>query len=165
MLDGQGLGGGGASLDPALLALLATAAGDDSEGDDDAAPSGKRARRGGKAPSAAAVVKADRQRAQRERLTDYFDELWRLCDTPGGARDRCTSTRADRCISMADAIRVIGQLRVENNLLKQQNKFMEKRYRALEGLGGAGAPSPALPGASSGALPAVRPAAWLLLKA
>lgn len=76
--------------------------------------------------SDAAVVKANRERARRERLNEYLDELSRLCDPSG------KGTKADRVSVVADAIRVVQQLRVENNQLKQLNKFLEERMGQYE---------------------------------
>jgi hypothetical protein len=50
-----------------------------------------------------------------------FDELARLCDPSG------KNLRSDRVSVVADAVRVISNLRVENNQLRQLNKFLEER--------------------------------------
>jgi hypothetical protein len=54
------------------------------------------------------------------------DELARLCDPSGKAN------KNNRINVVCDAIRVIQQLRVENNQLKQLNKFLEERVGMLE---------------------------------
>jgi hypothetical protein len=58
-----------------------------------------------------------------------FDQLAGLCDPSGGK-----GPKSDRVSVVVDAIRVIQQLRVENNQLKQLNKFLEERVRAHEQL-------------------------------
>ena len=80
----------------------------------------------GKPMSEAAMTKANRERARRERLNEYLDELAKLCDPSGKA------VKGDRVSVVADAIRVVQQLRVENNQLKQLNKFLEERAGSLE---------------------------------
>jgi hypothetical protein len=74
----------------------------------------------------AAVAKANRERARREKLNEYLDELSKLCDPAG------KGFKADRVSVVADAIRVVQQLRVENNQLKQLNKFLEERVGHYE---------------------------------
>ena len=80
----------------------------------------------GRPMSEAAVAKANRERARRERLNDYLDELAKLSDPHG------KGVKGDRVSVVADAIRVVQQLRVENNQLKQLNKFLEERTGTLE---------------------------------
>lgn len=94
-------------------------------GDDASAPAQKVGKRG-RPMSEAAAAKAQRERARRERLNEYFEELARLCDPSG------KSLKGDRVSVVADAIRVVQQLRVENNQLRQLNKFLEERTGALE---------------------------------
>ncbi len=50
-----------------------------------------------------------------------FDELARLCDPSG------KMTKTDRVSIVADAIRVVQELRLQNNQLRQLNKFLEVR--------------------------------------
>ncbi|KFM24060.1 Transcription factor [Auxenochlorella protothecoides] len=76
--------------------------------------------------STAAVAKATREKARRERLNECFEELARLCDPTG------RGVKTDRVSVIADAIRVLTQLRVENNQLRQLNKFLEERVSNLE---------------------------------
>lgn len=59
-----------------------------------------------------------------------FDELARLCDPSG------KMVRTDRVSVVTDAIRVLSQLRVENNQLRQLNKFLEVGFRITTGLRG-----------------------------
>jgi hypothetical protein len=99
------------------------------EGDDDSAgdEGGCVKRKGRKrAVPDAAAAKATREKARRERLNEYFDDLSRLCDPSG------KGVKADRVSVVADAIRVVQQLRVENNQLRQLNKFLEERTAAYE---------------------------------
>ncbi|KAI3430744.1 hypothetical protein D9Q98_009156 [Chlorella vulgaris] len=84
---------------------------------------GKKARGPG---TDAASVKAHREKARRERLNECFEELARLCDPSG------KMTRTDRISIVQDAIRALGAVRVENNQLRQLNKFLEERVRHLE---------------------------------
>lgn len=86
----------------------------------------KRLNKRGRPMSGAAIAKAERERARRERLNEFFDELARLCDPSGKAG------KSDRVSIVADAVRVIQQLRVENNQLRQLNKFLEERCGHLE---------------------------------
>lgn len=88
--------------------------------------SGRRVGKRGRPMSEAAVAKANRERARRERLNEYLDELAKLCDPAG------KGVKGDRVSVVADAIRVVQQLRVENNQLKQLNKFLEERTGAME---------------------------------
>jgi hypothetical protein len=90
------------------------------------AKSGGRVGKRGRPMSEAAVAKANRERARRERLNEYLDELSKLCDPTG------KGVKGDRVSIVADAIRVVQQLRVENNQLKQLNKFLEERTGTLE---------------------------------
>lgn len=48
-----------------------------------------------------------------------LDELARLCDPSG------KMVKTDRVSIVTDAIRSLSQLRVENNQLRQLNKFLE----------------------------------------
>lgn len=109
------------------------AAGDDDSGSGgggggaSAAPGGsRRGSKRGRPMTDAAVAKANRERARRERLNEFLDELARLCDPSG------KGVKGDRVSVVADAIRVVQQLRVENNQLKQLNKFLEERTGQLE---------------------------------
>jgi hypothetical protein len=86
----------------------------------------RRTNKRGRPMSEAAVAKAERERARRERLNEFFDELAGLCDPSGKA------SKGDRVSIVADAIRVVKQLRVENNQLRQLNKFFEERCGQLE---------------------------------
>jgi len=79
----------------------------------------------GRPMSDAAVAKANREKARRERLNQYFDELSNVCSGGGEGRQ-------DRLSIVVDAIRVIKQLRVEVNQLRQLNKFLEERTGSLE---------------------------------
>jgi Helix-loop-helix DNA-binding domain len=87
---------------------------------------GRRVGKRGRPMSDAALAKANRERARRERLNEYLDELSKLCDPSG------KGIKGDRVSIVADAIRVVQQLRVENNQLKQLNKFLEERTGAME---------------------------------
>jgi hypothetical protein len=101
--------------------------GDATGAEEEAGPSGrKRVGKRGRPMSDAAVAKANRERARRERLNEYLDELSKLCDPSG------KGIKGDRVSIVADAIRVVQQLRVENNQLKQLNKFLEERTGSLE---------------------------------
>ncbi|KAK2075710.1 hypothetical protein QBZ16_001819 [Prototheca wickerhamii] len=97
--------------------------GDDSDQGDD---SQRRIGRKGKPMTNAAVAKASREKARRERLNECFEELARLCDPTG------RGIKTDRVSVVADAIRVLTQLRVENNQLRQLNKFLEERVAGYE---------------------------------
>lgn len=81
----------------------------------------------GKAMSDAAVSKAHREKARRDRLNSYFQQLADVCDPNGKG-----PMKADKLSIVTDAIRVVQQLRVENNQLKQLNKFLEERMRLIE---------------------------------
>lgn len=74
--------------------------------------------------SDAAASKAVREKARRERLNQYFDELACACGEKG--------VKNDRASIIVDAIRVVKQLRVEVNQLRQLNKFLEERTTVLE---------------------------------
>ncbi|KAL6772263.1 hypothetical protein ACKKBG_A29565 [Auxenochlorella protothecoides x Auxenochlorella symbiontica] len=93
---------------------------------DDSDDSQRRIGRKGRPMSTAAVAKATREKARRERLNECFEELARLCDPTG------RGVKTDRVSVIADAIRVLTQLRVENNQLRQLNKFLEERVSNLE---------------------------------
>jgi len=113
------------------LAELGTEPEAETEGDatgaeEEAGPRGRRVGKRGRPMSDAAVAKANRERARRERLNEYLDELSKLCDPSG------KGIKGDRVSIVADAIRVVQQLRVENNQLKQLNKFLEERTGAME---------------------------------
>jgi hypothetical protein len=83
---------------------------------------GKRSRPG----SEAAAIKATREKKRRERMNQYFDELSNICGVEGGGY------KGDRLSIIVDAIRVVRQLRVEVNQLRQLNKFLEERTSTLE---------------------------------
>ena len=83
---------------------------------------GKRARPGNEA----AAIKASREKKRRERMNQYFDELSNVCGVEGGGY------KGDRLSIIVDAIRVVRQLRVEVNQLRQLNKFLEERTSTLE---------------------------------
>lgn len=55
-----------------------------------------------------------------------FDELSHLCDPS------LKGSRGDRISILLDAIRSMKQLRVENNQLRQLNKFLEERVSCYE---------------------------------
>jgi hypothetical protein len=74
----------------------------------------------------AAKVKASRERERRDRINNYFETLAKLCDHSG------EPARTDRISVLVDAIRVVQQLRVENNQLKQLNKFLEEKVGSYE---------------------------------
>lgn len=81
----------------------------------------------GKQPlTLAARNKACREKARRERLNDGFSELARLVD-PGAK-----NLKTDKASLVVDAIRVITQLRAENNQLRQLNKFLEEKVSDSE---------------------------------
>jgi len=86
------------------------------------AKAGKRARPGNEA----AAIKASREKKRRERMNQYFDELSNVCGVEGGGY------KGDRLSIIVDAIRVVKQLRVEVNQLRQLNKFLEERTSTLE---------------------------------
>ena len=90
------------------------------------ASASKRLNKKGKPMTGPAIAKAERERARRERLNEFFEELSRLCDPSG------KTGKTDRLSIVADAIKVVQQLRVENNQLRQLNKFFEERCRHLE---------------------------------
>ncbi|KAL0025957.1 hypothetical protein WJX77_007466 [Trebouxia sp. C0004] len=69
--------------------------------------------------------KACRERARRERLNDSFAELSK-------ALDPRKDVKTDKTSIVADAIRVVTQLRAENGQLKQLNKFLEERVGSVE---------------------------------
>lgn len=69
--------------------------------------------------------KACRERARRERLNDSFAELSK-------ALDPRKDVKTDKTSIVADAIRVVTQLRAENGQLKQLNKFLEERVGTVE---------------------------------
>ena len=79
-----------------------------------------------KSRSAAAVAKADREKKRREKLNSCFEELAHVCGGEG------TGYKTDRLSIIVDAIRVVRQLRVEVNQLRQLNKFLEERTGTLE---------------------------------
>ncbi|KAI8103303.1 hypothetical protein M9435_004642 [Picochlorum sp. BPE23] len=79
-----------------------------------------------KSRSAAAVAKADREKKRREKLNSCFEELAQVCGGEG------TGYKTDRLSIIVDAIRVVRQLRVEVNQLRQLNKFLEERTGTLE---------------------------------
>eukprot|EP00890_Picochlorum_soloecismus_P000369 jgi/Picsp_1/1332/NSC_04812-R1_transcription factor bhlh34 len=83
---------------------------------------GKRARPGNEA----AAIKASREKKRRERMNQYFDELSNVCGVEG------SGYKGDRLSIIVDAIRVVRQLRVEVNQLRQLNKFLEERTSTLE---------------------------------
>lgn len=80
---------------------------------------------GGKGVSEAAKNKACREKARRERINGSFTELAKLVD-PG------KEPKTDKSSILSDAIRVVQQLRVENNQLRQLNKFLEERVSQYE---------------------------------
>ncbi|GAB4819796.1 hypothetical protein N2152v2_006842 [Parachlorella kessleri] len=86
----------------------------------------KRVGKQGKPMSQAALVKATREKARRERLNECFDELARLCDPSG------KMVKTDRVSIVQDAIRVLQELRLQNNQLRQLNKFLEERVSGFE---------------------------------
>eukprot|EP00891_Asterochloris_glomerata_P009225 jgi/Astpho2/9225/Aster-07182 len=73
----------------------------------------------------AARNKASRERARRERLNDSFTELSK-------ALDPSKAVKSDKTNIIADAIRVVTQLRAENGQLRQLNKFLEERVGNVE---------------------------------
>ncbi|KAK9840579.1 hypothetical protein WJX81_002805 [Elliptochloris bilobata] len=92
--------------------------------------SGDEKRAAGRQPSdaaAAARAKAGRERARRERLNESFQELAKVLDPAKAAKTDKTST-------IADAIRIVTQLRAENGQLRQLNKFLEERTQNMEKL-------------------------------
>ncbi|KAL6750443.1 hypothetical protein V8C86DRAFT_2812115 [Haematococcus lacustris] len=96
----------------------------DSDSDEEAAgsrPSGKKPK-----TDSAAKSKACREKARREKINDRFSELATLIDP--GSKD----PKSDKPSILADAIKHITQMRVENNQLSQLNKFLEQRVSQLE---------------------------------
>lgn len=72
-----------------------------------------------------ATSKATRERQRRIRLNDSFMELAKSLD-PG------KTPKTDKASIVADAIRVVTQLRTENSQLQQLNKFLEERVSTFE---------------------------------
>jgi len=120
-------------LDPALAipavndATRKRIAEQDSDSDDEGAGaqqgSGKRAKSSD--GSIAARNKATREKARREKINERFGELASLID-PG------KEPKTDKPTILADAIKHVHQMRVENHQLRQLNKFLEERVAHLE---------------------------------
>ncbi|KAL4420416.1 hypothetical protein ABPG75_010072 [Micractinium tetrahymenae] len=127
---GEASASAGGKRDAEAAAVDAEDDGEDSDEGNGGGGSGRggrgRASKKGKSAADAASVKACREKARREKLNECFEELARLCDPSG------KMMRTDRISIVQDAIRAMGALRVENNQLKQLNKFLEERVRHLE---------------------------------
>jgi hypothetical protein len=87
----------------------------------------------GQAPTAAkrsktdqASNKARREKARREKINERFAELAALITDPKG------EPKTDKPTILADAIKYIGQMRLEHHQTKQLNKFLEERVAQLE---------------------------------
>lgn len=96
----------------------------DDEGKTEAPRDAKRGRTEGLSKDAART-KACREKARREKINERFAELATLID-PGSA------PKTDKPSILADAIKHVQQLRVENHQLKQLNKFLEERVAQYE---------------------------------
>lgn len=68
--------------------------------------------------------KACREKARRERINERFSELAKLCDPE--------DPKTDKSSILADAIKIMKQLRLENGQLQQLNKFLEERVGQCE---------------------------------
>ncbi|GMH35428.1 hypothetical protein BSKO_03296 [Bryopsis sp. KO-2023] len=68
--------------------------------------------------------KACREKARRERINERFSELAKLCDPE--------DPKTDKSSILADAIKIMKQLRLENGQLQQLNKFLEERVGHCE---------------------------------
>ncbi|CAD7694976.1 unnamed protein product [Ostreobium quekettii] len=64
-------------------------------------------------------TKACREKARRERINERFQELAKLCDPE--------DPKTDKVSILAEAIKIITQLKVEAGQLRQLNKFLEER--------------------------------------
>lgn len=68
--------------------------------------------------------KACREKARRTRINERFSELAKLCDPE--------DPKTDKSSILADAIKIMKQLRLENGQLQQLNKFLEERAGQCE---------------------------------
>eukprot|EP00877_Chromochloris_zofingiensis_P009358 jgi/Chrzof1/4676/Cz14g22130.t1 len=75
--------------------------------------------------STAAINKASREKARREKINDRFGELARLVE-PG------KEPKNDKLSVLCEAIRFVQQIQVENSQLKQLNKFLEEKVAQHE---------------------------------
>ncbi|KAF8057146.1 ISA1 [Scenedesmus sp. PABB004] len=94
---------------------------DDSDEEDDGEPAGKGKRKSAHAQKA----KANREKQRREKITTRFNELAKLVD-PGA------EPKTDKLGILAEAIRFVQQVQVENCQLRQLNKFLEEKVGHLE---------------------------------
>eukprot|EP00201_Polytomella_parva_P000181 CAMPEP_0175039252 /NCGR_PEP_ID=MMETSP0052_2-20121109/444_1 /TAXON_ID=51329 ORGANISM="Polytomella parva, Strain SAG 63-3" /NCGR_SAMPLE_ID=MMETSP0052_2 /ASSEMBLY_ACC=CAM_ASM_000194 /LENGTH=501 /DNA_ID=CAMNT_0016301011 /DNA_START=168 /DNA_END=1673 /DNA_ORIENTATION=- len=95
---------------------------DDDEKPEEKNPSNKQAKTD---ISAAATRKACREKARREKLNERFNDLGKLIDPSGEPKN-------DKTTILADAIKFVQQMTVENHQLKQLNKFLEERVSQYE---------------------------------